>query len=773
MLPIEAESSFKKALEQDRQGNYLQAIAHYQSAIASYPDYAEAYNNIGCVFFKLDRLERAVEYFQQGLVRDPLRAELHNNLAQAYVTLGQWDQAIAAYEQAIRCQSGMALAHHNLGRLWHYHHHYERAIACFKAAIDHEPEAIACYNDCAQVFLDWGKPTDSLAYLQQVIRLQPQFVEGYCHMVEHQRIRDPLDHARHACVEFLRLLQRQAAVPTTLKAWANTYRAFGDVSFMYERYDQAGKYYERSLQLHHQPDLWERLADSLASMGQEDAAILYYHQALQFPHATDTVGIHLKLAQLLEQGFPESAADYYHQICHQAAGSSLRPTLTLPPKPYSHFNLPSRTYVSTADWIADTAVEGVRYIPVNWGTDSPVQPSVTASIPILPDYKAFMPQCGGVSCGSCMAQLCHQFQSQWVEEKVYQCTGRSHSVQFSPNLADPPAFVVTIPRGRAWIAPQQNSWLICNAIAIMTPDHGLLGDLSRCYPWYLPGCSKHDFSHHRLFFQQNLPPVVQLKGKVVILSCLAGHVYYHWMFDLLPRLEILRRSGIVLQDIDWFVVNNTNQGFQRETLARLGIPSQKIIVSDDCSHVQADHLIVPSFPGHMDWVPSATLNWSRQIFLPSEPQSARARLYLSRSSASYRQVINEKELGDRLSSLGFITIRPETLSVEAQAQLFAQADIVVAPHGSGLTNLAFCPPGTRVVELFAPDYVRTDYWIISQRLHLEHYYVIGETFDCELLRRLMDPNPLTENIYIDPAAIEGILTLLINQSKNQRSLTRK
>ena len=67
-----------------------------------------------------------------------------------------------------------------------------------------------------------------------------------------------------------------------------------------------------------------------------------------------------------------------------------------------------------------------------------------------------------------------------------------------------------------------------------------------------------------------------MTGKVVVLSGLAGHVYYHWLFDIIPRIELIRLSGIKLEEIDWFVVNNIEKSFQRETLNWLGIPTAKM-----------------------------------------------------------------------------------------------------------------------------------------------------------------------------------------------------
>jgi capsular polysaccharide biosynthesis protein len=235
------------------------------------------------------------------------------------------------------------------------------------------------------------------------------------------------------------------------------------------------------------------------------------------------------------------------------------------------------------------------------------------------------------------------------------------------------------------------------------------------------------------------------------------------MIDILPRIEILRRSGVDLNRIDWFVVNNFDRPFQRETLNLFGIPAAKIIPSDRHSYLQAQELIVTSFPGYLDWVPLETIKFLRQIFLP-QIDLAHHRypelVYISRAQARGRQVINEQEVTNLLQQLGFQTVFLEKMSVLEQVALFAHAKVIVSPHGSGLTNLVFCNPGATVVELFSPHYVRTDYWIISQQLQLKHYYSIGDSFDCSTLRHLMYQNSLTEDILVNLSSLNSILKVV-------------
>lgn len=64
------------------------------------------------------------------------------------------------------------------------------------------------------------------------------------------------------------------------------------------------------------------------------------------------------------------------------------------------------------------------------------------------------------------------------------------------------------------------------------------------------------------------------------------------------------------------------------------------------------------------------------------------------------------------------------MSLLEQIQLFANAEIVIGPHGAGMANILFCDPGTKVVELFSRDMrnycmlniaeiVGLDYWYLS------------------------------------------------------------
>lgn len=92
------------------------------------------------------------------------------------------------------------------------------------------------------------------------------------------------------------------------------------------------------------------------------------------------------------------------------------------------------------------------------------------------------------------------------------------------------------------------------------------------------------------------------------------------------------------------------------------------------------------------------------------------------------------------------------MSVAEQAVLLASAEFVIAPHGAGLTNLVFCSPGTKVLEIFAPDYLAKHYWIVSNVCGLKHYYLLGEQ-----LAEKYPSKPINKDIFFN---LEKLLDLM-------------
>jgi len=298
------------------------------------------------------------------------------------------------------------------------------------------------------------------------------------------------------------------------------------------------------------------------------------------------------------------------------------------------------------------------------------------------------------------------------------------------------SFVSVLPNGRAWAD-------IATTAAI-TSDNKLVTDISM-------GCPE------LVITSDKLPPPEHVEGNVAFLSARwGGAAYFHWMFDVVTRFHLLQQSGL-MDSIDKFVINACDSAYEKETLNSLGIPQDKILESRYHPHFTADKLIVPSICDGAAGTSKWKCEYLRRMFL-NEKLSLKTdyseRIYISREKASYRRIVNEKDVVGCLEKFGFRTVKLETMSVAEQAACLAAAKVVVAPHGAGLTNLVFCSSGTKVIEIFSPIYVPICFWTISNLCDLKHYYLIAELFD--------DPThkyPGHKNMRVDLNSLEKLMNL--------------
>jgi len=302
----------------------------------------------------------------------------------------------------------------------------------------------------------------------------------------------------------------------------------------------------------------------------------------------------------------------------------------------------------------------------------------------------------------------------------------SHVIRRSPpRTTEPeihPAFVEDMAR-LAWPAGVgiiSSGRVLTSMGAVIAPDDCLIGDVAHT-------ASGDDPRMHPIFSELKLPRVTRTEETVAVLtmytSNIAGHYYYgHWMLDTLPRLALLERSGIAWDKL----VAPQATHFHRDTLRLLGIDANRIIAERDL-HIESARLVVPTLPGLPGNPPRWACDFLRDRFLPLAAASTRSdrRIYISREKTRTRHVLNEQELMKALETRGFERVLLEDLSFVDQVRLLHEASAVVSPHGTCLTNLIFCRPGTSVIEIFSPRYVTAAWFSLAKQLDLDYGYSIG------------------------------------------------
>lgn len=218
-----------------------------------------------------------------------------------------------------------------------------------------------------------------------------------------------------------------------------------------------------------------------------------------------------------------------------------------------------------------------------------------------------------------------------------------------------------------------------------------------------------------------------LKGTTLMLATSAGaHCYYHWMLEILPKLGLLEREGISINAIDQVLVRKITGEWQRETLSRFGITGRRIVETVDRPYMRCEKLLhIELNCGINLKMNRFTPQWMKHLYAMADTAGQpRLKLYISRPAGVRRGIMNEAELLPMLRDAGFTITAMEGLSVAEQAALLSRADVLMSPHGGGLTNMVFCRPGITVIELFSRHVFPYYYGLAASCGH--HYHAILE-----------------------------------------------
>ena len=89
----EARTAYEKAVDFFASGKHEEAIQALGELIKAHPDYADAYESLGMVYYKIGRLDEAIEWTLKLAALRPKDAMAHTNLSVFYMKKGMKEKA--------------------------------------------------------------------------------------------------------------------------------------------------------------------------------------------------------------------------------------------------------------------------------------------------------------------------------------------------------------------------------------------------------------------------------------------------------------------------------------------------------------------------------------------------------------------------------------------------------------------------------------------------------------------------------------------------------
>jgi Flp pilus assembly protein TadD/peroxiredoxin len=155
-----------------------QAAQSFQQVIATRPDDADAYYNLGTLYLRRNSLQEAQQYLEQTVKLRPNYPEAWNNLGMIAAQQGDTDNAIRHFQQSLQLRPSYATALLNLGNLFRRQGKLDEAETLLKRAFDSEPRNPEVNYGLGMLYARRDQMDRAAEYLEGAIILRPNYADA-------------------------------------------------------------------------------------------------------------------------------------------------------------------------------------------------------------------------------------------------------------------------------------------------------------------------------------------------------------------------------------------------------------------------------------------------------------------------------------------------------------------------------------------------------------------------------------------------------------------
>jgi hypothetical protein len=208
-----------------------------------------------------------------------------------------------------------------------------------------------------------------------------------------------------------------------------------------------------------------------------------------------------------------------------------------------------------------------------------------------------------------------------------------------------------------------------------------------------------------------------------------SHGYFHWLFDVLPKLIILAElhgpHKVILPE------HFLQQKFITQSLGTMGL--EAVPLHPGVIYRVSRVYSYRSYPYYVADLLLKTRSYFLQRYNVSAPAQGKRNIYISRRKAARRRVSNEPALIDTIEKCGFEIFSLEDMSFHEQIALFSQARNVIGLHGAGFANILFSPGLTAVCEIRSRNFTNDVFEKLAGALGVEYSTVEIDSDETDML----------------------------------------
>jgi tetratricopeptide (TPR) repeat protein len=173
---IEIEPIRAQALLLESRKEFVEAARCWQTILERSPEHAEAANELGGVFVRMERFEDGLRWFKRALEIRPGFTAAKINAGIALRQLKRFDEAAASFQEVLSSTPDDAVACFNLGLSLYALQRHDEALTWLRRASDLRPHHAESARELGNVLTTLKRNEEAIAAYQHAVSLQPDSI---------------------------------------------------------------------------------------------------------------------------------------------------------------------------------------------------------------------------------------------------------------------------------------------------------------------------------------------------------------------------------------------------------------------------------------------------------------------------------------------------------------------------------------------------------------------------------------------------------------------